>query len=329
MAQSLTKIKRFHAKLCGQSNKPRVQNVSRSVGISHIVRQDDGTSIGIWGAYQLRTAFQPIFTFTGGKLSLSACEGLARPFRDDKPMPPGEFFANVPPADRFHVETLTRMLHLLNAGACLDRSMTVFVNFDPSLFSDTEIIDKALRDMRLVLHEADLDPHRIVCEVTEQRSHTNAALHGFVRALRAHGFRIAVDDYGSEDSDIGRINELKPDIVKFDARWITRLMESGPGFALLAAMVSEFAGRGIRTVFEGIEESWQLELAERSGAHMVQGFVLARPELAPTSFSVFKAPGRAQAEAGGSEWRAGASSAGAFTTGQSRTVAFGRRTTAR
>ena len=62
-------------------------------------------------------------------------------------------------------------------------------------------------------------------------------------------------------------------------------MESGPGFALLTAMVSTFAAQGIRTVFEGIEEGWQLELAEKSGASMVQGYVLARPELAPTSFS--------------------------------------------
>ena len=64
-------------------------------------------------------------------------------------------------------------------------------------------------------------------------------------------------------------------------------MESGAGFALLTAMVASFEEQGIRTVFEGIEEGWQLELAEKSGASMVQGFVLARPELAPTSFRVF------------------------------------------
>ena len=262
--------------------------MSRSVGLAHIVRQDDGTSVGIWGTYQLHSAFQPIFAFGSGKLAVAAFEGLVRPFRDGEPVSPGQFFNGVPAADRFHVETLTRTLHLLNAGACLDPQVMVFVNFDPSLFSENEIIDKALRDMRLVLHEADIDPARIVCEVTEQRSHSNAALHAFVRALRAHGFKIAVDDYGAEDSDIRRIEELRPDVVKFDAQWITHLMESGPGFALLSTMVSQFAGRGISTVFEGIEEGWQLDLAERSGASMVQGYVLARPELAPTSFAVFR-----------------------------------------
>ncbi|TGS53351.1 EAL domain-containing protein, partial [Mesorhizobium sp. M1D.F.Ca.ET.183.01.1.1] len=64
----------------------------------------------------------------------------------------------------------------------------------------------------------------------------------------------------------------------------SQLRESGAGFALVTAMVESFESQGIRTVFEGIEENWQLELAEKSGASMVQGYVLARPELAPTSF---------------------------------------------
>ncbi len=154
------------------------------------------------------------------------------------------------------------------------------------------MVDVALRDTRLVMHEAGIHPSRIVCELTEQTSGGRATLHFFVEMLRAHGFRIAVDDYGVDDSDMARIDELRPEIVKFDARWISRRMLSGPGFALLETMVSTFARRGIATVFEGLEETWQIELAERCGASMVQGFVLARPELAPTGFSVFsRSPG--------------------------------------
>lgn len=262
--------------------------MTRSVGLAHIVRQDDGTSTGIWGVYVLKSAFQPIFAFRGGKVSIAAFEGLLRPFRDGEPISPGVFFNSIPAADRLHVETLARTLHLLNAGRFLDPAASLFINFDPSVFSEPSIADHALRDMRLVLHEAGIDPKRIVCEVTEQKSASQDTLYGFVAALRRHGFRIAVDDYGSDDSDINRIRELKPDIVKFDAHWITHLMESGPGFALLATMVETFASQGIATVFEGIEEGWQLDLAERSGASMVQGYVLARPEIVPTRFSIFR-----------------------------------------
>jgi EAL domain-containing protein (putative c-di-GMP-specific phosphodiesterase class I) len=284
----LTSGKTLHAKLVPE--RSNWSQVARSIGLAHIIRQDDGTSAGVWGVFVLKSAFQPIFTFDRGKVTIAAFEGLIRPFRDGEGLSPGVFFGLIPPGDRLHVETLTRTLHLLNAGACLDPKAAIFINFDPSLFSERAVADGALRDMRLVLHEAGIDPRRIVCEVTEQKSASSETLHGFVQALRSHGFRIAVDDYGAHDSDIERIRALKPDIVKFDAQWITRLMESGPGFALLHAMVTNFADQGIVTVFEGIVEGWQLELAERSGASMVQGYALARPEIAPTSFAQFRQP---------------------------------------
>lgn len=268
----------------------------RSVGLAHIMRQNDGTSVGVWGVFTLKSAFQPIFAFKGGKLEIAAFEGLLRPFREDEPMSPGKFFNTVPAQDRLHVETLSRTLHLLNGGAFLDKRARLFVNFDPSVYVDRQLAANALRDMRLVLHEAEIEPERIVCEITEQKTSSDAGLHMFVQALRDHGFAIAVDDYGAEESGIKRIDELRPEVVKFDAHFITHLMQSGPGFALLQAMVKEFEGRGITTLFEGIEETWQLDLAEKCGASMVQGFVLARPEVVPTSFATFSGKPRPRAE---------------------------------
>ncbi|OHV89679.1 EAL domain-containing protein [Mesorhizobium sp. ORS 3428] len=294
-----------------------------SIGRS-IIRHDDGTSSGVWGTYTLQSAFQPIFAFNEGKLSIAAFEGLIRPFRDGEPQSPMKFFRTCPAADRLHIEALTRTLHLLNAGACLPREASIFVNFDPSVFTDRAIADKALRDMRLVLHESGIDPRRIVCEVTEQKSASQETLYGFVEALRGNGFRIAVDDYGADDSDINRIKELKPDIVKFDAHWITQLMESGAGLALLTATVRNFEDQGIRTVFEGIEEGWQLELAEKSGVSMVQGYVLARPELAPTSFRVF---GKNMQVSAANESKATAAADPAPVPSARPAKAFGRKVT--
>ena len=256
----------------------------RSLGLARIERHGDGTATAEWAGHELKTAFQPIFAFRAGKLERVAYECLLRPFRDGEAMLPATFFAEVPARDRFAIETLSRTLHLINAGACLGDHASIFINFDPSVFTDRALVDMALRDMRIVLHDAFLDPRRIVCEVTEQRSHSREALYAFVSALRTHGFRIAVDDYGSEESDMDRVKDLRPDIVKFDARWISRLMDTGAGFALLTAMVEAFDAQHIITVFEGIEETWQVELAEKSGAAMVQGHALARPEVAPASF---------------------------------------------
>lgn len=261
--------------------------MARSSGISHIIRGEDGLATAVWGVFTLKSAFQPLFSLARGKAEIAAYEGLIRPFRDGQMLPPYVFFTAIPAADRFEVETVTRTLHLLNAGKFLDRNAMIFVNFDPSLFVDPALADMALRDMRLVLHEAGIEADRIVCEMTEQKSDSDRMLLNFVDALRAHGFRIAVDDYGADDSDMERIKRLKPDVVKFDAHWINKLMDSREGYALLEIMVKRFREQRVLTVFEGIEEHWQLELAERCGADFIQGYVLARPELAPTNFKIF------------------------------------------
>ncbi len=66
--------------------------LSRSVGLAHIIRQDDGTSSGVWGTFTLRSAFQPVFAFQNGKLSIAAFEGLVRPARDGELLRLPHFF---------------------------------------------------------------------------------------------------------------------------------------------------------------------------------------------------------------------------------------------
>lgn len=254
--------------------------MARSVALTHLVRHENGTSEGVWAGHTLRSAFQPIFQVRDGKLALTAYEGLLRAFRDGEPVSPVQFFASIPTVDRLHVETLTRTMHLLNAATCLDEKAWLFVNFDPSVFVDRAAADLALREMRLVLHEAGIDAQRVVCEVTEHPSGEQEAFVGFVEALRHHGFRIAVDDYGAEESDVFRVAELRPDIVKFDASWVARLMDTSAGFGLLRTLVEKFEERDIRTVFEGIEDADHVDLAVEAGASLLQGYALGRPEIA-------------------------------------------------
>lgn len=264
--------------------------MARGLGQSHIAREADGSVVGHWAPYVLRTAFQPIFAFDRGTLRLHAFEALVRPSREGNPLSPATFFKAVPAIDRLSIEALSRDLQILNAGIALGPDVVLFINFDPSLFCDRAIVEAALRDMRNVVAEAGLRPERIVCEVTEQSSASVAALQDFVTALRSDGYRVAVDDYGTESSDMERVKQLRPDIVKFDAKWIVRLMETRPGIALLTAMVEEFRQKNILTVFEGIEEEWQIDVAAEVGVSMIQGFALARPEIAPTSFPAVRHP---------------------------------------
>lgn len=237
-----------------------------------------------WSPFVLKSAFQPLYGLEAGRLSIVAFEALLRPFRDDKLVPPLVFFGDLNGSDRIFMENLANRLHLLNAAAFLPGDKQIFINLDPSAFIDHSVADEAIHQMRVTLAETGIDPHRVVCEITEKRAVSQDVLFSIASLLRASGFCIAVDDYGADDSDMGRIRDLHPDIVKFDADWIARMIDTAPGLALLTTMVEAFEEQGIRTVFEGIENPSQIELAEKSGVSMMQGFALARPEIVPGNF---------------------------------------------
>jgi EAL domain-containing protein (putative c-di-GMP-specific phosphodiesterase class I) len=237
----------------------------------------------------LESGFQPIFKMGSGPTRIGAFEALCRPVRDGVPTTPAKFFPLVPSNESYRVELQTRAVHVLNAPAILTDHEGLYLNFDPSMFTDRTSIDTALDILDETLAIADMDRKRVVCEVTEHRTNENNLML-LVSQLRSRGYRIAIDDYGSDASDMARVRNLSPDIVKFDAQWISHLMDSGPaGAALLKDMVALFSERGITTLFEGIEFGWQLDLAVECGVELVQGYVLARPQTVPSDFHDFRA----------------------------------------
>ena len=105
-------------------------------------------------------------------------------------MAPSNFFAALPAIDRLPVETLTRTLHLLNAGACLPQRRRNLRQFrSVGVRRPDRSPMPRCRDMRGVLSTSGIDPQRVVCEVTEQRSASQEALHQFV--ARAEGQRLS------------------------------------------------------------------------------------------------------------------------------------------
>jgi EAL domain-containing protein (putative c-di-GMP-specific phosphodiesterase class I) len=266
-----------------------VKNLGMKLADLHIRHHDDGTYTAVWGPFLLKSGYQPIFKMSSGPVRIGAFEALCRPIRQGVPTSPGKFFPLVPKDESYLVELQTRAVHVLNAPAVLTGKEWLFLNFDPSMFTSRGSINDALAILNETLGIAGVERKRIVCEVTEHKT-DEAHLMALVGAMRDSGFKVAVDDYGADDSDMERVRKLLPDIIKFDAYWITRLMDSGTaGAELLKGMVNTFRDRGIITLFEGIEEGWQLDLAVDCNVDFIQGYVLAKPQTVPTNFHDFRA----------------------------------------
>ncbi|MDZ7603803.1 MAG: EAL domain-containing protein [Hoeflea sp.] len=251
----------------------------------HFLQDDRGFYTTSYGPFVLRTAFQPIFSQNEhGHLTIEAFEALIRAQRNGQPVSPEHFFSLVEHDDAIAVDTLCRELHILNMGKLGRKKARLFINFNPGLFDAVADIDAEVDHMVDVTLKAGLRPGRIVCEITEQGSGDEAVLHRLVGGLRARLFKIAVDDYGADESDTRRVDELKPDVLKFDAAWVRRFTETSAGMGLLKLMVEQFIERGITVLFEGLEEEHQVQFCQEIGVQLMQGYVLARPEIVPRTF---------------------------------------------
>ncbi|AKH99458.1 EAL domain-containing protein [Hoeflea sp. IMCC20628] len=251
----------------------------------HFLQDDRGFYATSYGPFVLRSAFQPIFSQNEeGHLTIEAFEALIRAQRDGKPVSPGHFFSLVEKSDAVAVDTLCRELHILNMGKLNRKKARLFINFNPGLFDAVADIDAEVDRMVDITVRAGLRPGRIVCEITEQGSGDEDVLNRLVEGLRSRLFRIAVDDFGADDSDSKRVDDLNPDVLKFDAAWVRRFTETSAGMGLLKLMVEQFLARGITVLFEGLEEDHQVEFCQQIGVPLMQGYALARPEIVPRTF---------------------------------------------
>ncbi|TGL44345.1 EAL domain-containing protein [Leptospira perdikensis] len=119
---------------------------------------------------------------------------------------------------------------------------------------------------------------RIVIEITEKSgSYGTDVLAAGVELLREQGFGIALDDVGSESSNLERLGAIKPDIIKIDLNLLKKSIEKREYQSILEYLKQISLSIGSQLLFEGIETEEELFRAISSGASLLQGYFLGRP----------------------------------------------------
>ncbi|MBD9373256.1 EAL domain-containing protein [Rhizobium sp. ARZ01] len=254
---------------------------------ANLIRNDDGNASAVHGPYLLQSALQPILRETGELgYELEAIEGLVRVSRDGMPIPSSDFFTLIDEEDRPMVDSLCRSLHILNTGLLGRKGVTLLVNSQPDLFDSPHAIRQEIDRMRLAAHEANLFPSSIACEIRELPGDDPDVLERFARQLHEAGFLVAIDEYAATDHDLNRLSRLRPDFLKFDPIWVHRFADNTAGVALMRVIVAQLEREGIRPIVPGVEDDAQVELCREIGMPLMQGYLLGRPQIVPTSLNL-------------------------------------------
>lgn len=150
-------------------------------------------------------------------------------------------------------------------SARLTEGLALYLNFEPS-----GIVDPARTEEHLDALDCGVD---VVLEITERGLGTDPeGLVSMVASARRRGFRIALDDVGSNPGTVRALPLVRPDILKLDS-WILRHPRSIRARKVMWAVRSHIAATGATLLAEGIESAQDREDALRLGATLGQGWL--------------------------------------------------------
>jgi len=209
-------------------------------------------------------AFQPIVDLSDG--SVFAYEALVRCKVEAFRAPP-TLFAQ---AEREQCcGRLGRMIREVSFGSEIPAAL--FVNLHPAELSERWLVRP---DDPIGFHSND-----VYLEVTEsaafdQPELTRRVLKDVCGRVDA---RLVVDDFVAGYSDVFRVLELEPDVVKFDRNLISNADTDSAKRDRLNYLVDLCTELGALVVVEGVETEGELRVVREAGAPFAQGYLLGRP----------------------------------------------------
>ena len=117
---------------------------------------------------------------------------------------------------------------------------------------------------------------RLTLEITESVLLQEASTASALRALRALGVRLAIDDFGSGYSSLDYLRRFPVDVLKVD-RSLVASISTGRDVRFLDAIVRLAESLGLETVAEGIETDRHADCVRLARFTHGQGFRFARP----------------------------------------------------
>jgi diguanylate cyclase (GGDEF)-like protein len=143
--------------------------------------------------------------------------------------------------------------------------------------SASEVMNEGLVDrMRSVLEEFGVEPRQIEIEITESAAFQDgAATAAILRELRALGFRISIDDFGSGYSSLSYLKTFPVDTLKIDRLFLQDL-ENGTDSAITASVIAMAHGMNLTVVAEGVENPGQLAVLKNQSCDRFQGFLFSK-----------------------------------------------------
>jgi diguanylate cyclase (GGDEF)-like protein len=225
---------------------------------------------------QFRVDYQPIVRLDTGELY--GAEALLRWHHGTRgPVPPEEF---IPVAEEIGLINDIGLWVLREAVG----ELAGLRRLRPDLAISVNVSPREVMDRRFVagvtgaLAAANLPGDALTVELTETALTGDPALVlRHLVALKEHGVRISLDDFGTGHSSLSYLRQFPVDQLKIDRSFVAGVCASSQDRACVKAIVDLARGLCLDVVAEGIEDAAQLHELVGLGCDLGQGYHLYRP----------------------------------------------------
>lgn len=161
----------------------------------------------------------------------------------------------------------------------LDTDARLFLNVNPNVLQDDEHPHGTTLKLS---QQMGIDPQRIVIELSERYPiQQPELLKEAVQHYQQLGFKVAIDDLGAGYSGLKLWSEIKPDYVKIDRYFISKLQEDVTKREFVRSIISLAKKVNAKVIAEGIETVEEFHQLHQLNLFLCQGFLFARPTLLP------------------------------------------------
>lgn len=227
---------------------------------------------------QFEPFFQPQVRLSDG--ALVGCEVLARWRHPERGiLPPSQFLFAADQANLLHRLDQYMMEKAFDQVGQWVASGIEFpgmsVNVTATALADEGFLDR----LKWMTDLAGLIPEMVGLEILESviLGDDDAGLVDRINRLGDAGFRIFLDDFGTDRASISNLRQLRLDKIKIDRSFVSGLDRDSELRLMSGAMIDLARRLGIGTIAEGVETEEEAAVLIELGCESCQGYLVSRP----------------------------------------------------
>jgi len=214
--------------------------------------------------------YQPIVNNNTGKIEKYEC--LAR-LRDSKEIISPYYFLDAV-RETGNISYITRSLIVHSFRKFSKNNLDFSINIASSDF----LLDYLEQFLLKNAKKYNIEPSRVVLEMLEDIiSLDSGTTMRQLKSLKEKGFKIAIDDFGAENSNLSRLIEISPDYLKIDGQFIRNIVDDKNSQIIVDGIISICKKCDIKIIAEYVHNEAVQKKIQELGIEYSQGYYFGEP----------------------------------------------------